>query len=225
MKNKITGLVIVLFSLINFSIFLLAQENLIKVPQLKISQEKLDFGTVNEGEKIERTFEIKNEGEGLLEITNVRTSCGCTLASVGSKKLKPGETTEVKVVFDTRGYQGKTEKYVYIESNDPAEGFKTLVIEGIVKVTPKINISCWQYPSTLQVDGQEINKLKIENSGSGPLTINRVEIKSAKKVYGNFPITLQPQESTTVEVKFSKVSSEEIKDNLILEISLPLNHK
>jgi hypothetical protein len=70
-----------------------------------------------DGGNVEKTFQIKSVGESDLEITNVKTSCMCTEAKVTiSKKdsptfgmhsrsgwkgvVKPGETAEVKVVFD-----------------------------------------------------------------------------------------------------------------------------
>lgn len=77
-----------------------------------------DWGEIDiNGGNMEKAFQIKNNGEGNLEITNVKTSCMCTEARVvindknspvfgmhtrsGWKGvIEPGQTAEVKVVFD-----------------------------------------------------------------------------------------------------------------------------
>ena len=51
----------------------------IKVPQLSINSPVFDFGEVNEGEKLEHVFLIKNTGEANLVISSAKTSCGCTV--------------------------------------------------------------------------------------------------------------------------------------------------
>ena len=54
----------------------------------------VDAGTVAKGEKIKTTFEIKNEGDQTLEITDVRPSCGCTIATY-DKTVAPGKVGKV----------------------------------------------------------------------------------------------------------------------------------
>ena len=48
-----------------------------KVPQLTINSPVFDFGEVNEGEKLEHTFLIKNTGKANLVISSAKTTCGC----------------------------------------------------------------------------------------------------------------------------------------------------
>ena len=58
-----------------------------------------DFGVVNKGQRVTHEFQIRNAGEAELEITEVRPSCGCTVAEFD--KLRAQENPPV--VIDVRG--------------------------------------------------------------------------------------------------------------------------
>ena len=107
----------------------------------EILDEKIhDWGQIDiEGGNVEKVFRIRNNGDSDLEVTNVKTSCMCTEAQlsisgqnspvfgmhtisgwVGS--IKPGETAEVRVVFDPlfHGPQGTgpITRLVSLNTND-----------------------------------------------------------------------------------------------------------
>lgn len=101
-----------------------------------------DWGIVDiNGGVVEESFQIVNQGSGNLEISNIKTSCMCTTAqvSINNEKspvfgmhtlsgwrgvVKPGETADVKVIFDPlfHGPQGTgpVTRTVFIETNDPS---------------------------------------------------------------------------------------------------------
>jgi hypothetical protein len=91
----------------------------IKQPKLKLSKNEFDFGSVEEGKLVETKIGFKNEGQGNLEISEVKTSCGCTAALLSSKKLNPGESGNVRLELDTANREGKLTRTVTIYSNDP----------------------------------------------------------------------------------------------------------
>jgi uncharacterized cupredoxin-like copper-binding protein len=97
-------------------------------PQLYFSETQHDFGTVREGQVVDYTFKFKNTGKGVLEVKNVSTSCGCTVASISSKKLEPGKEGTLRVELDTKNREGKMNRNVTIQSNDPSEPNKALLI-------------------------------------------------------------------------------------------------
>lgn len=76
-----------------------------------------DFGQIKEGEILRHVFVLKNEFEKTLSIKEVNTSCGCTGSKVEKKILLPGESTEIEVQFNTRGYSGLTQQYVYVHTD------------------------------------------------------------------------------------------------------------
>ena len=88
-------------------------------PRILVSEEEWDFGKVTQGEKPTHIFIVKNGGEGDLIIESLKESCACIEASISTTRIKPGESAELKVSYDTTDYVGKDEKHIHIYSNDP----------------------------------------------------------------------------------------------------------
>jgi hypothetical protein len=91
----------------------------VKVPKLSLSKNQHDFGKVEEGKLVEVKIGLKNNGKGVLEIQEVKSSCGCTAALVSSKKLSPGESGNIRIELDTANREGILTRTVTIYSNDP----------------------------------------------------------------------------------------------------------
>jgi hypothetical protein len=90
--------------------------------RIELSETESDWGTVSNRAVASRDYEVRNTGTGPLEITGVSTSCGCTMAQVGDRKLEPGETTVLKVTYDPQVHNGATGDFlrmVYVRSDDP----------------------------------------------------------------------------------------------------------
>ncbi len=88
-------------------------------PRIIVLEEEWDFGKVTQGEKPTHIFIVKNEGEGDLIIDNLKESCACIEVSISATLIKPGESAELTVSYDTTDYVGKDEKHLHIYSNDP----------------------------------------------------------------------------------------------------------
>ena len=111
-----------------------------KNPVIKFESMEHDFGTIKQGDKVEHIYKFTNEGEGELIISQVKPSCGCTAPEWTKTPVAPGESGEIKVVFDSNGKSGKQRKTVNVHSN--TEGGTdilkfTATIEGSgIGVTP-----------------------------------------------------------------------------------------
>jgi hypothetical protein len=77
-----------------------------------------DFGRIKEGEVLKHEFILKNETSKILNIKDVNTSCGCTVSEVEKRSLQPNESTVIKVKFNSRGYSGPTQQYVYVHTDN-----------------------------------------------------------------------------------------------------------
>jgi Protein of unknown function (DUF1573) len=102
-------------------------------PSIQFSESNHDFGNLKEGDVVDYTFKFSNAGDGLLKISDITTSCGCTAALVSSDHLKPGEDGTIKVELNTKHKSGKMTRTVTIKSNDPKEPSKVLVIYASVE--------------------------------------------------------------------------------------------
>jgi hypothetical protein len=76
-----------------------------------------NFGNVTEGEKVEYSFKFTNTGDKDLIITDATSSCGCTVPDWPKEPLKPGKSAYMKVVFNSAGKEGFTEKLISIKAN------------------------------------------------------------------------------------------------------------
>ena len=102
-------------------------------PKLVLSQEHWDFGTLLHPRQAEFTLQVTNAGTGELRITNIKSTCGCTVAKPEKKILAAGEATSVNIVFYSKGRQGPAESRITIFSNDQANPQQTFDIVGIVQ--------------------------------------------------------------------------------------------
>ncbi len=90
-----------------------------------------NFGTVSEGEKVTYNFRFKNSGSKPLIVTDTHASCGCTVPEKPEKPIMPGETSFIKVVFNSKGKVGPNHKTITVNSNAyPA--FPQLLLQGEV---------------------------------------------------------------------------------------------
>jgi len=92
-----------------------------------------DFGSINKDEIVKHDFEIKNNLDKILTIKDISTSCGCTASSAKKKNLAPGESTQITVEFNSKGYQGQTAQFVYVNTNDPANPILKYTIKVFVQ--------------------------------------------------------------------------------------------
>lgn len=76
-----------------------------------------DFGVVKEGDILKRRFYFSNEGKEEVNITQVNTSCACTVSKVDNKKVPPGKRVPVEIQFNTAGYPGVKTRYIYVHTD------------------------------------------------------------------------------------------------------------
>jgi len=103
-------------------------ENSLEKPSIKLSKYNHNFGKVKEGEKLETFVEVKNIGMSKLNITQIKSSCGCAAAMLSSKMLMPNEKSELKIEFDTKNLSGQIARTVTLFSNDPEHPSRVLTL-------------------------------------------------------------------------------------------------
>jgi hypothetical protein len=101
---------------------------------ISVDNSVYDFGTVNEGDIIETTFKVTNSGKTDLIITDAQVTCGCTVPVWPKEAIKPGQTEDVKVKFNTNGKSNRQQKNITLITNTES-GREILTLKGMV--TPK----------------------------------------------------------------------------------------
>jgi Protein of unknown function (DUF1573) len=93
-----------------------------------------DFGTITEGAVVKHVFKFKNVGAVPLVISDIQTSCGCTVPDWQRAPIAVGASSEVRVQFNSEGKTDAQEKPIRVIANTlPNE--TVLMLTG--KVTPK----------------------------------------------------------------------------------------
>lgn len=85
--------------------------------EIKFENELYDFGEITQGEKVKFTYKFTNVGESDLVISSAKGSCGCTVPDWPRKPIAPGESAEIRVVFNSEGKNGKQHKKVSVIAN------------------------------------------------------------------------------------------------------------
>jgi hypothetical protein len=92
-----------------------------------------NFGIVDQGAVVQHTFEFTNDGAVPLVISDVRSTCGCTVADWPREPIAPGKAGSIPVRFDTNKKGGIQSKPITITANTyPAK--TTLYLNGRVEV-------------------------------------------------------------------------------------------
>lgn len=118
---------LILFTLLVFGVTfgVMAQQSKTSTPnnnavgtQAEITFDKLehDYGDVPRNGNGETTFTYKNTGKIPLILSNVRSSCGCTVPAWSKEPLMPGQTASIRVKYNTAN-PGPINKTVTVESN------------------------------------------------------------------------------------------------------------
>ena len=109
MKNPITLLVIILISSFGFA------QNGPKI-EFKAKENTIDYGVVSKKKDNGiRSFEFINTGDTPLIITNVLSTCGCTVATKPTEPIMPGKTGKIGIKYNMT--LGPIRKTITVESN------------------------------------------------------------------------------------------------------------
>ena len=84
--------------------------------KIEFKTDVIDYGEIAKGSDGVRTFEFTNTGDAPLIISNVKSSCGCTVPSKPDGPVAPGESSTIEVKYDTKRV-GPIRKTVTVYSN------------------------------------------------------------------------------------------------------------
>ncbi len=128
MKKVIFTCIVSIF-LLSFS---LSAQN--KGPVIKFESLEYDYGTIYQGDNGSCEFKFKNSGDEPLILSSVRSSCGCTVPNWPKDPVLPGQSSSIKVTYDTKRI-GTISKQISVVSN-ATEPTLTLSIKGTVLQKP-----------------------------------------------------------------------------------------
>jgi hypothetical protein len=145
-------------------------------PKIEFDTKDFKCGNVTEGktDKINATFNVKNIGDTLLKLTNVRPGCGCTVVKYDSL-IAPGKTAKIEASVNIANYHsGAISKYITVTSNAKNEPSVRLTIEATIMGAIEVS------ETYLNLDGGDTSKLKtvVLASKKADLKVTEVAFKT-----------------------------------------------
>ena len=112
---------------------IVVEDTLPKVPQITFTTLEHDYGNILKNGDGVCYFQFSNTGKADLQLSNVSSSCGCTIPEWPKEPIPPGGSAKIKVSYNTSRVGG-IHKNVYVDSN--AGDRITLTIKGNVSEPP-----------------------------------------------------------------------------------------
>jgi hypothetical protein len=86
--------------------------------EVKVSPAEIDLGRRRQDQTVATTVTLTNAGSGDVKIIRVGADCSCTAATPSKTTLGPGESTELKVSFETHSSQGEVHRRISVLTSD-----------------------------------------------------------------------------------------------------------
>jgi len=87
------------------------------MPKFEFEETNFDFGSITSGEIVTHEFKYKNIGDADLVISQAKGSCGCTEPEYEKTPIKPGQSSTIKITFNSDGIAGQLSKTVTVLAN------------------------------------------------------------------------------------------------------------
>lgn len=205
-------------------------------PGIKFNNNRHDFGNVAEGSYPTWIFIFHNSGNQDLKLIDVKASCGCTSPQWSKDPIKPGDSGEVKVVFNTNGYAGRPfSKSVTVttnisENNEQKQEF--LFIQG--NVMAKV-IEPPQYAIKFSESKHDLGSLKpgkkivwpitIVNDGDSTITIKNIVSTCSCISFKDEVITIAPHKFVAINatLKTKGITPKTLNETIKVVTNLAVN--
>ena len=105
------------------------------LPTISFDKEVHDFGIIANGTPVETVFKYTNTGNSMLVVSNVKSTCGCTIPSDYTRQVAPGETGQFTVEFNGKGNGNKITKAITMTTNTE-KGNEQVKISAFVEADP-----------------------------------------------------------------------------------------
>lgn len=172
-----------------------------------------DFGTILEKDGVvSHGFVVSNRSGARAFISDVRTSCGCTVPEYSRETVPPGGTTTVTVAFNPKDYKGPVEKTVRIV--DGRGGSLPLTIRcNVIRAPRPMNVDLpIRLSNGLRIKqerfhfgqipegGTMVREIEVGNDTPLPVRISAISLKDGGAFRFRVPSHIGPGQRDTIRV-------------------------
>ena len=202
-------------------------------PDFKFNDTRHEFGTVPENSYPTWVFKFANTGNQDLKLIDVKASCGCTSPQWSRDPIKPGDSGQVKVVFNSSGYSGRPfAKSVTITTNITENGQpkqEYLFIQGTVMATiPQYPIKFTESKhnlGTLQQGKKMTWPITILNEGDSTIKIKGITSSCSCITFKKGSFSIAPHKLIVIngKIKTKGISPKILTESIKVTTNLPVN--
>ena len=212
-------------------------------PKVEIAQPLLyDFGSMSQMRKGSHTWEIKNSGDGELEMWMDHSTCSCTIAKLATKDaegkekphvhVKPNGTTLIDLEWDTKTFpETAYHKSATIGTNDPSRRLFSLDVKG--KVFPPVIVYPPEMITLNGISNEEVTRSTLAVFSMDMATMKITKITTSRPAFfvtKNEPLTNEARQHLNVPGGGYRVDLEvkpglplgRFSDEMVIETDHPL---
>jgi len=104
--------------------------------RISFEEASFDFGDIIQGDKVEHIFFFENVGNEPLILSDVRTTCGCTVPEWPKEPIIPGQKTKIKVLYNSTGKMGMQTKVITVLSNSVSGAARVRIMANVLATDP-----------------------------------------------------------------------------------------
>jgi len=104
--------------------------------EFKFNEEKHDFGKIPQGTPVTTVFEFTNIGKEPLILTEVKPTCGCTIADYTKTPVKSGEKGTIKITYNAQAVSPFNKTIVVTSNAKTPTKYLNIVGEVMAKAPP-----------------------------------------------------------------------------------------
>lgn len=188
------------------------------VPVLQVNSTSLAFGQVVVGQSASRTLVISNTGQAPLTIDTLLATGGAFQLSAPTLPVtvQAGQQLSLNVVFAPTA-PGNSAGSIAISSNG-GNATVSLSGSGVAATVPLLAVSTNALPlGSVTVGSSGTSTLSVSNTGTAALTIQSiVETGAEFQASPAGPLTLQPGQQATVQVRFAPTAAGGVTGSIVV---------
>jgi len=191
--------------------------------RIKFESDTFDFGSIPRGATVVHSFRFSNTGQDTLEITSVRPTCGCTTAPLSSNKVAPGGEATIKAYFNSKNFNGRLTKYIYVNSTDPINPYLKISFKATINdpILP-INMAPLEADfGSLALGAPGNLKVTLTDTGDSPLEVRLIHESAPEMVKVNpTSASLQPNGSADLTLQLApQDKAGDLKESMTFDIT------
>jgi len=125
-------LILICTIILGFAFTASAQDD--QKPEFKFNEEKHDFGKIPQGTPVTTVFEFTNVGTQPLILTEVRPTCGCTIADYTKTPVLKGAKGTIKITYNAAVASAFNKTIVVTSNAKTPTKYLNIVGEVVAKV-------------------------------------------------------------------------------------------